>query len=145
MSERKRKTWDVVRLAMTTSRVTTGAFVLLVSLATSNDATARSDRPLYVFAPSTSDARLARQQAINAAARGGFQDRDMSVSIVAGVTGATGLRSRFGVSPRQFRVILVGKDGGMKLSSASPVSAAELFRVIDAMPMRRLEMRNRGR
>ena len=39
-----------------------------------------------------------------------------------------------------FRVRLIGKDGGEKLDSAAPVSAAALFALIDAMPMRRAEM-----
>ena len=105
-------------------------------------ANAGTTRPLYVFAPSSGDARLTQQQAINAAAAGGYRERDMTVTVV---TGPSGLRSRFGISPGQFRVILVGKDGGVKLSSGSPVSAATLFALIDAMPMRRDEMRQRGR
>jgi hypothetical protein len=42
-----------------------------------------------------------------------------------------------------FRVRLVGKDGGVKLDSAKPVVAADLFALIDAMPMRRQEVRSR--
>jgi len=38
-----------------------------------------------------------------------------------------------------FRVRLVGKDGGVKLDRDTPVAAAELFALIDAMPMRRAE------
>ena len=114
-------------------------------------AVAGSTRPLYVFAPTSGDERLARQQAINAAASAGYRERDMTVTVVAGsgVSGssrsASALRARFGVSSGQFRVILVGKDGGVKLSSASPVSTGTLFSLIDAMPMRRDEMRSRGR
>lgn len=40
-----------------------------------------------------------------------------------------------------FRIRLVGKDGGVKLDSAKPVSCDELFKLIDAMPMRRAEAR----
>lgn len=114
-------------------------------------AVAGETRPLYVFSPSASDERLARQSNINAAAAGGFRDRDMTVTVVTGnsVSGsgrsAGSLRARFGIGPAQFRVILVGKDGGVKLSSGAPVSSATLYQVIDAMPMRRDEMRQRGR
>jgi len=38
-----------------------------------------------------------------------------------------------------FRVRLIGKDGGVKLDAAAPVSAEALFALIDAMPMRRSE------
>ncbi len=38
-----------------------------------------------------------------------------------------------------FGVRLVGKDGGVKFGATAPVSAADLFALIDAMPMRRAE------
>jgi hypothetical protein len=40
----------------------------------------------------------------------------------------------------RFAVLLVGKDGGVKLRSSRPVSAEDLFALIDTMPMRRREM-----
>jgi len=40
-----------------------------------------------------------------------------------------------------FTFILVGRDGGEKYRSILPVSAATLFGQIDAMPMRRSEMK----
>jgi hypothetical protein len=40
-----------------------------------------------------------------------------------------------------FTFILIGRDGGEKYRSVTPVSAAALFEQIDAMPMRRSEMR----
>lgn len=43
-----------------------------------------------------------------------------------------------------FRVLLVGKDGGVKLDSDAPVTPAELFTLIDAMPMRKAELRSRA-
>jgi hypothetical protein len=42
-------------------------------------------------------------------------------------------------------VVLIGKDGGDKLTSASPLDAARLFATIDATPMRREEKRRRCR
>ena len=39
-----------------------------------------------------------------------------------------------------FEVLLVGKDGGVKLRSDRPVRAEDLFALIDTMPMRRQEM-----
>lgn len=115
---------------------------LLAVAAASNAAATGSTRPLYVFSPSANDTRLGRQQEINRAAVSGFRDRDMTVTVV---TGPSALRRRFGIGAGQFRVILVGKDGGVKLSSDAPVSAATLFSLIDSMPMRRDELRKRGR
>jgi hypothetical protein len=41
-------------------------------------------------------------------------------------------------------VVLVGKDGGVKLRTAAAVPAEELFRLIDSMSMRQAEMRFGG-
>jgi Domain of unknown function (DUF4174) len=120
--------------------IVTAAVALLAMIA--GPASAGSTRPLYVFAPSGGDARLGSQRAIVAGRSGGFADRDVPV---IEVIGADPRRARFGVPAGQFRVILVGKDGGVKLSSGRPVPAAEIFALIDAMPMRRDEIRARGR
>lgn len=109
-------------------------------------------RPLVVFAPSDGDPGLARQRAIVAGLGPAFQDRQIVVVYVVGDQvssdlgsgpglGAAALRSRFGVGADAFRAILVGKDGGVKLSSGTPIASGTLFTTIDAMPMRRNEMR----
>lgn len=54
-------------------------------------------------------------------------------------------RRRFHIAPSAFTVILIGKDGGEKLRSSSPVSLDRLLSTIDAMPMRQDEMRQRKR
>ena len=43
-------------------------------------------------------------------------------------------------SKENFRVILVGKDGGVKRQDTTPVRATTIFEQIDAMPMRQQEM-----
>ena len=40
--------------------------------------------------------------------------------------------------------MLVGKDGTVKHRSGEPVEPDELYALIDEMPMRRREMRERG-
>ena len=42
-----------------------------------------------------------------------------------------------------FLLILIGKDGGVKLRSKSVVPSEDLFALIDSMPMRRAEMRRK--
>lgn len=54
---------------------------------------------------------------------------------------AAALRARFDVPEGTFRAILIGKDGGAKLRSGSPIGNRTLFETIDAMPMRQNEMR----
>ncbi|MEN8788441.1 MAG: DUF4174 domain-containing protein [Flavobacteriaceae bacterium] len=39
-------------------------------------------------------------------------------------------------------IVLIGKDGGIKLKRPFVVSAEEIFDLIDSMPMRRAEMKN---
>lgn len=132
-----------------------------LAVSTHSDAQAMSaykwkNRPLLVFAPAAGGASMQRQLSIVRANFGGFRRRDMVVVVVRGnrVSMALGrgqrlnakaLRQRYGVSASAFRAILVGKDGGAKISSGTPLNAGRLFQTIDAMPMRRDEMRRRGR
>jgi hypothetical protein len=57
--------------------------------------------------------------------------------------GADELRDAYADSASGFQVVLVGKDGGVKLRSAEPIAADDFFALIDTMPMRRREMRER--
>jgi len=44
-----------------------------------------------------------------------------------------------------FQVLLIGKDGGVKLRSSEPVSMKDLFGLIDSMPMRQQEMESKNK
>ena len=55
------------------------------------------------------------------------------------------LRDKFDVQRGRFAVILVGKDGGIKLNRRDPTQLADIFALIDAMPMRREEIRQKSR
>jgi hypothetical protein len=55
------------------------------------------------------------------------------------------LRRQFRVEPDRFEVILIGKDGTVKLRNSEQVPVSDLFGLIDAMPMRQDEMRQRKR
>ena len=69
----------------------------------------------------------------------------MLVQALAGSSEAKVLRAWLGVGEGAFKAVLVGKDGGAKLSSDQPIGARELAATIDAMPMRQDEMRQRSR
>ena len=111
------------------------------------------NRPLLVFAPAGDDPALERQLKIAAEHRAGWRERDMVTIVVAGdrpvtVDGTRAkdlanekLRQRYRVTGDNFAAILVGKDGTEKLRHDEAISAAKLFQTIDAMPMRRREMR----
>jgi hypothetical protein len=51
------------------------------------------------------------------------------------------LRQQYDVPSEQFAVILIGKDGGVKLKEKKFLSTDKLFSTIDQMPMRQREMR----
>ncbi len=50
------------------------------------------------------------------------------------------LYETFNAPKDAFTIILIGKDGGEKLRANTSISEAELFALIDAMPMRQREM-----
>ena len=57
---------------------------------------------------------------------------------------AEALRRRFNVRTGQFTVVLIGKDGGVKLVREQRAALGEIFDLIDSMPMRQQEMRDKG-
>lgn len=48
----------------------------------------------------------------------------------------------FKTSDKAFEVLLIGLDGGVKLRQNTVLTAQTLFNTIDAMPMRRSELKN---
>ena len=109
------------------------------------------NRLLLVFAPDADSALYRRQQEMLLVAERGLNERDMVIIFVirdavstngrpAAAVAAVDLRDAYGVLPREFRVVLIGKDGGVKLRQEEPISAADLFALIDSMPMRKQEM-----
>jgi hypothetical protein len=58
---------------------------------------------------------------------------------------AASIREQFGIAPNEFAVILVGKDGSIKLKRNDQVRLEEIFQLIDSMPMRQDEMRQKDR
>ena len=116
------------------------------------------NRVLVVFAPSRKDARYKQQSAWLETQPAGLNERDLILiyaladgkgrrvgNRLFGAGNENALRHPYGVGPRQFRVILIGKDGHEAYSSQQPISATRLYGLIDAMPMRRGEMRRKQR
>jgi hypothetical protein len=104
-------------------------------------------RVLLVAAPSPADPRLVHQRQALAGWRDGTDDRDITLVEIGGtrVRGvgeeASALRRRWRLPVRGFQVVLIGKDGHEALRRSEPLSADELRRTIDAMPMRRAGLR----
>lgn len=112
------------------------------------------NRIVLVFAPSEQSPAYQQQLQQWKTHSDGIRDRDLKLIEVLGTgesradgnlitqSSAERLRKQFGVAPKDFAVILVGKDGTEKQREQSPVAPTMLFRVIDAMPMRKQEMRS---
>ena len=56
---------------------------------------------------------------------------------------ADSIRNHFAIPSDEFSLILVGKDGGIKLKRNDQVDLREVFELIDSMPMRQNEMRQK--
>jgi hypothetical protein len=122
-------------------------FIAMSSASADADPLARyrwNARVLVVFAVGEGDPQLARQRDLLAGARHGVTERDLVVLEAIGSSSeAERLRRQLGVPGAQFRAVLVGKDGGAKLTETAAIAPDRLFATIDAMPMRRQEMRQR--
>lgn len=107
------------------------------------------NRVLVVFAPAGDDRGLRAQRQIADEEKEGFRQRDLlfievvraapTKQVPASV--ARELRGRLRAPEDKFQVVLIGKDGSVKLRRTEPVPAKELFDTIDVMPMRQQELR----
>ena len=111
-------------------------------------------RIVAVFSTDAADQKLAKQRAILAADAAGVAERKLAIVEVIGdvatVDGAArtdvdvvALRRQCAVGPEQFRVVLIGLDGGVKLRRDEAITTQLLFETVDRMPMRRDEMNAR--
>ena len=100
------------------------------------------NRLLVVVAPGRQDDNLVTQRRIFEQNARGMAERQIVMIEAAGDDERSrAIRSQLVGDDRSFKVLLVGKDGNTATSSTRPFSAAELFGKVDAMPMRRDEMR----
>jgi hypothetical protein len=106
----------------------------------------RQPRVLLAFAPAADDPRLLAQRAAFGALGDDAASRELVLVEVVDATvspstagDARVLRTRHAIDADAFRVLLVGKDGGVKLDSDAPIERCTLLAAIDAMPMRRRE------
>jgi len=70
-----------------------------------------------------------------------FDDRQMvHIDLIAGSSDHQLLSRQFSVPNKEFNLVLLGKDGDVKLLTSQP-SLANLLTLIDTMPMRQRELR----
>ncbi len=109
------------------------------------------NRLVLVFAPTATDTAYLEQVAAFAGHDADNADRDLLIGqfpaqglsqfngreIASGA--AATLRQQLAVERGSFAVLLIGKDGGVKVRSDRPLTAAQIFATIDQMPMRQQE------
>ena len=112
-------------------------------------------RLLLAFAEHPSDPDFTVFAQSLAASRDAVQDRDLVLGRIFDQgpsqlgarplrpEDAQSLRRRFAIRPASFTVVLIGKDGGVKMVREGRVDLEAIFTRIDAMPMRQQEMRAR--
>lgn len=104
------------------------------------------NRVLLIFAPSKSDPRWQKQNALLKNSAAAFRNRNLlRFDVIGNGKSSSKLRLRYGVNSDGFVYLLIGKDGYVASSDSTPISLSKLMAQIDRMPMRREEMRRRGR
>jgi hypothetical protein len=104
-------------------------FAAGLAAASAQGDTPADPRRLVISAPGPEHPAYREQAAVLLPAWHGLIERDFIVE------------TRFG--PAAFSVVLIGKDGGEKLRQTIPLAPADLFALVDAMPMRQAEIRER--
>lgn len=97
-------------------------------------------RSLLLFG--NSETIIRQQSQLLAKDSAGIAERDIIVQLVK--PGDARYQQYTVTATSKFTIILIGKDGGEKYRSTEPVTTATLFGLIDAMPMRRAEMKERN-
>lgn len=98
-------------------------------------------RPIVVFADSDADPRFQEQLELLRAQEDALRERDVVILSDTNPTERSELRLK--LRPRGFQLVLIGKDGGVKLRKPFPWTVRELNRTIDKIPLRVREIEER--
>lgn len=111
------------------------------------------ERVLIVTASSPSNVGYKRQDQLLTKGKKGMKDRGLVIyrlyadhwlgpkNTMLTEEEAQIIYDRYNINSDTFSVILLGKDGGVKMNKNDIVSTRELFQLIDSMPMRQQEMK----
>jgi len=113
------------------------------------------NRLLLIFAPDENDSLFKKLQSEIIAQEAEVKDGDLIIFELFGLGSSRmnralldqskvdSIRRHFSVPQRSFRVILIGKDGGIKLKRNDQIDLETIFELIDSMPMRKDEIRQK--
>ena len=99
------------------------------------------NRPVIVFADSANDPRFQTQIELLEEGSAGLIERDVVLVTDTDPGKFSDVRKK--LRPRGFMLVLIGKDGGVKLRKPFPWDVRELTRVIDKTELRQREVRER--
>ena len=99
-----------------------------------------NSRVIAVLADSPNHPLFAEQMELFRALPNELIERDVIVLTDTEPSAETPLREK--LRPRGFAVVIIGKDGGVKLRKPFPWSVREISRAIDKMPLRQLEIQS---
>jgi hypothetical protein len=114
------------------------------------------NRLLLIFAPDENDSLFKKLQSEIITQEAEVEDRDLIIFELFGLGSSRmnralldqskvdSIRRHFSVPQRSFRVILIGKDGGIKLKRNGQIDLETIFELIDSMPMRKDEIRQKN-
>ncbi|MEX0280526.1 MAG: DUF4174 domain-containing protein [Arenibacterium sp.] len=98
-------------------------------------------RPIIVFADSPDDPRFAQQMELLSDDLEALRARDVVVLTDTDPDARSPARTK--LRPRGFMMVLIGKEGGVKLRKPLPWTVREITRTIDKMPIRQREVEER--
>ncbi len=99
------------------------------------------NRPLIIFADTPADPRFIQQMEYITQRLDALAERDVIVLTDTNPKAESKLRKK--LRPRGFMMVLIGKDGIKYLRKPFPWNVREITRVIDKLPMRQQEIRDR--
>ena len=99
----------------------------------------QNKRQLLLFANNENNVQLQQQLKYLRRDADGLKDRDVEVKVYYKEKKPDPFNGR--KIKAAFTAVLVGKDGGDKVTSTEPITLQKLYGTIDAMPMRRSEMK----
>ena len=102
-------------------------------------------RVIIIYAPNGSEQKLSQQERLLHSHDAELKERDLTKIILRSRAENAEIAERFNLAKADFALLLIGKDGLEKLRSRDVVSPETLFRLVDSMPMRQEEMREKGK
>ena len=98
-------------------------------------------RELLIFGEADKSAMVSKQLQLLHKDMEGLKERSIKIIVVKN---ESDLYKKYQIKQDSFTIILIGKDNSEKYRSNTIIEIAQLFAIIDAMPMRKEEIKKKG-